>query len=84
MSDFQNKKILILGFSLTGVACAKYFAQYKANVYVSEFNEIQEKDKTLVEELNSMNVHLEFGGHSDEFINNSEFSKYVYIFLKCQ
>ena len=73
MGSLKNKKILVLGFSTTGVASAKYFAQNGANVYLSEYSQMQEKDLMLVEELKSINIKIEFGGHSDEFINGSEF-----------
>jgi len=73
MDNLENKKILILGFSTTGVACAKYFASKKANVFVSEFSSLKEKDVSLAEELKSLGVKLEFDGHSDEFIDSAEF-----------
>ena len=34
-SGLKNKKVLILGFSTTGIAAAKYFAGKGANVFVS-------------------------------------------------
>ena len=73
MNNLKNKKILILGFSLTGVACAKYFAQNEANVFISEYNQESNKDKEKIEVLKSQNIKIEFGGHSEEFINNSDF-----------
>ena len=73
MNNLENKKILILGFSTTGVACAKYFAKQKANVFISEFCELKEKNVTLASEIESLGVNLEFNGHSDEFINNTDF-----------
>ena len=45
-NELKNKKILILGFSTTGIASAKYFAQQNALVFISEFNQMQEKNKT--------------------------------------
>lgn len=73
MDNLENKKVLILGFSTTGVACAKYFANKNANVFVSEYSELKEKDKQLAKELENLGVNLEFSGHSEEFINNAEF-----------
>ncbi|MBQ7287497.1 MAG: UDP-N-acetylmuramoyl-L-alanine--D-glutamate ligase, partial [Candidatus Gastranaerophilales bacterium] len=72
-NDLTNKKVLILGFSLTGVATAKYFAQKGTSVFVSEFGEMKEKDKVQFEELKKLNVQMEFQGHSEEFINGAEF-----------
>ena len=73
MNNIKNKKILILGFSVTGIACAKYFANREANVYISEYNEQQEKNQTKIEELKSLGIKIEFNGHSEDFICNSDF-----------
>ena len=72
-TDIKNKKILILGFSITGIASAKYFNSLGANVFVSEFNDKKEKDLALIEELKQLGIKLEFNGHSEEFIKNSAF-----------
>ena len=69
----QNKKILILGFSITGIACAKYFASKNANVFISEFGEKKEKDEAKIKELKELKINIEFNGHSEDFINGSEF-----------
>lgn len=71
--NIENKKILILGFSTTGIASAKYFLKNNADVYISEFSKADEKDKEQIQELENLGAHIEFGGHSDEFINNSYF-----------
>lgn len=73
MDNYQNKKVLILGFSTTGIAAARYFAKHNANVYISEFSEPKEKNASIVEELKEKNIKIEFSGHSEEFINNSDF-----------
>ena len=72
-NNLKNKKILILGFSTTGIASAKYFVKQNALVYISEFNKMQEKNKALVEELKNLGIEIEFEGHSENFINNSDF-----------
>ena len=72
-SDLKNKKVLILGFSTTGIAAAKYFAGKGANVFVSESSKEEEKNKEKVEQVRSLGVKVEFGGHSDEFIDGCEF-----------
>ena len=71
--ELKDKKILILGFSTTGLACAKYFARHNAKVYVSEFSQMKDSQKNEAQELENLGVKLEFGNHSDEFIKNSEF-----------
>ena len=73
MDNLKNKKVLILGFSTTGIGSAKYFIKHGANVYISEFSDLKEKDKTIAQELKNMGINIEFNGHSDEFINNSDF-----------
>jgi len=73
ISDLKNKKILILGFSLTGISAAKYFNKQGANVYISEYREKQEKDEKDFQELINLGIKIEFGGHSIEFISNSAF-----------
>ena len=71
--ELRNKKILILGFSTTGTACAKYFRLKGADTYVSEYSQMSDKQKEDYEELKNLGVNIEFGGHSDEFLKNAEF-----------
>ena len=72
-NNLKDKKILILGFSVTGIAAAKYFNSVGADVYVSEFGEKQEKNNEKIAELENLGIKLEFNGHSDEFISDSSF-----------
>jgi UDP-N-acetylmuramoylalanine--D-glutamate ligase len=69
MLNFKNKKVLVLGFSTQGVAAAQYLAKCDAKVYLSEVSPKKEQDTKKLEELG---VNVEFGGHSEEFIDNSE------------
>ncbi|MBR5304370.1 MAG: UDP-N-acetylmuramoyl-L-alanine--D-glutamate ligase [Candidatus Gastranaerophilales bacterium] len=73
MDNLKNKKVLILGFSTTGIAAAKYFAKRGANVFLSEYTGLKEKDISMAEELKALGVELEFEGHSDKFISGCEF-----------
>ena len=68
-----EKKLLIVGFSVTGIGCAGVLAD-KYNVFVTEFGEKKEQDNEVVEELLSKGVKIEFGGHSDEFVLGSDFA----------
>ena len=73
MENLSNKKILILGYSVTGISSAKYFISKGAKVYISEF---KDKNDLNVEELQNLldkGIKVEFLGHSDEFINGSDF-----------
>jgi len=72
-NNLKNKKVLILGFSKTGIACAKYLQSQGANVFVSENRKKEEKDEILINELTSLNIKIEFSSHSEEFINGAEF-----------
>ena len=72
-NNLKNKKVLILGFSTTGIAAAKYFQSQGADVYLSEFNKKSDKDQNEIDKLLSLNIKIEFEGHSDEFINNADF-----------
>lgn len=72
-NNLKNKKVLILGFSTTGVSAAKYFKAQGADVYLSEFNKKSDKDQDKINELLSLGINLEFEGHSDDFINGADF-----------
>ena len=73
MDNLSNKKILILGYSVTGIAAAKYFISKNADVCISESKAKEDVDIQELDELLNKGVKVEFSGHSDEFINNSEF-----------
>ena len=73
MDNLSNKKILILGFSTTGISAAKYFASKGANVFISDSNELSKKYEKQYEELKNSNIKIEFNAHSDEFLNGSDF-----------
>jgi len=69
--NFRNKKILIVGYSLTGIAAAKFFAKKGADVFITELSD--QKDRNI-DKLTKLGINIEFGKHSDEFINNAEFA----------
>ncbi len=71
--ELQNKKVLILGFSKTGISAANYFLSKECRVYISEYNEKKEKDDSIIKELEKKGVKIEFGSHSDDFIKGSSF-----------
>lgn len=66
-----DKKVLILGLSKSGVSAAKYLSSHGADCYITESKPLDEKNKPLVEELNNLDIKVETGGHTDEFINDS-------------
>lgn len=66
-----DKKILILGFSKSGIAAAKYLNNAGADVYITEYREEKTEDKELLNEITKLGINVEFGGHSNEFIKDS-------------
>ena len=71
--NLSGKKILILGFSITGVAAARYFSLHGANVFISECASKTNKNDSLIKEMESLGVKIEFSRHSDEFIEGADF-----------
>jgi len=69
--NWFEKKVLILGLSKSGIAAAKYLSNKCANVYITESREEKLEDKDLLEELKNLDIQVEMGGHTDEFINDS-------------
>lgn len=67
----MSEKVLILGLSKSGIAAAKYLVENDFDVYIteskSEVNEIQ------VKELENLGIKVEYGSHSDEFIEGASF-----------
>ena len=64
-----DRKVLVLGFSKSGISAAKYLNNAGADVYITEAREKRPQDDDKLKELNGVNV--EFGGHSDEFIKDA-------------
>lgn len=71
LKNWFDRKVLILGFSKSGIAAAKYLNRHGADVYITEFKEQKPEEKALADEIISEGIRLEFGGHSDEFIQES-------------
>ena len=65
----MSEKILVLGLSKSGIAAAKLGINLGYDVYLSEgkseVNEIQ------VQELKNLGIKVEFGSHSDKFIEGA-------------
>ncbi len=66
------EKVLILGLSKSGIAAAKFAVKNGYEVYLteskSEVNEIE------VQKLRSLGISVEYGKHSDEFIEGASFA----------
>lgn len=68
--DWNNKKVLILGFSVSGKAAAEYLAGKNCSVFITEKREEKPEDKADIEKLQNLGVKIEFGGHSQEFLSD--------------
>lgn len=71
MINWHDKKVLIMGFSMSGKSAAKYLARHGAEVFITENREQKEEDLKEIQELNELGIKIEFGGNSEEFLNNS-------------
>ena len=71
LPNWFEKKVLILGLSVSGVSAAKFLSKKGADVYITEYSALKPEQETLVKELKLMGIKVETGGHSDEFIANS-------------
>ncbi len=68
---FKNKKILILGLARSGYQAAKILIEKGNNVYLNDLNDENKHDKNQVSELKNMGVHLIFGSHPDDLLDES-------------
>lgn len=75
IKDLQNKKILVLGLSTTGFAAAKFLLRAGADCYLSDSKKYEENSDEFkkAEFLRKNGAKLEFGGHTEEFMQNAEF-----------
>ncbi len=71
MINWHDKKVLIMGFSMSGKSAAKYLAHHGADVFITENREQKEEDLKDIQELEGLGIKIEFGGNSDEFLNDS-------------
>ena len=67
----MREKVLILGLSKSGISAAKLALNLGYDVYLTEsksnINELE------VQELKNLGINVEYGSHSDEFINGASF-----------
>jgi UDP-N-acetylmuramoylalanine--D-glutamate ligase len=72
MFDLRDKKVTVFGLGKSGVAAAKRLANLGAKVFVSEEYPSSRFDPTVVADLASFGVEMEFEGHTDKTITNTE------------
>lgn len=68
---FADKKVLVLGFSKSGISAAKYLNGQGADVYITEYRDEKPEDAEKLKELRELGIKIEMGGHSDEFIKDA-------------
>lgn len=67
-----GKKVLVLGLSKSGIAAAKLAKKHGAVVYLTEGKDVTSENLYKVEELKNLGINVEYGAHSNEFINNAD------------
>lgn len=67
-----GKKVLVLGLSKSGIAAAKFAKKHGAVVYLTEGKDVTPENLCKVDELKNLGINVEYGAHSDEFINNAD------------
>ena len=72
IKNLKDKKVLVLGLSLSGVSAAKFLNRHGAKVWLSEYSPEKPSQHELVLELRELGVKVETGGHSEEFIDGAE------------
>lgn len=70
--ELNNKNILILGLSKSGIAAGKAAHLAGARVFISEGRTIKPEFEPIVKSLKEVGVEIECEGHSDEFINKAD------------
>ena len=68
---FQNKKILILGMARSGYQAAKILIHRGNDVTLNDAKEEEKMDASQVKELRDIGVHLVFGSHPDDLLDES-------------
>ncbi|OGH98591.1 MAG: UDP-N-acetylmuramoylalanine--D-glutamate ligase [Candidatus Melainabacteria bacterium GWF2_32_7] len=71
-SKWIDKNVTVLGFSLSGIATAKYLSKKGANCIISEKRNENPEDQEKIKELKSLGIDIEMGGHREETILNSD------------
>jgi len=69
--NWYDVKVLILGFSKSGVSAAKYLSARGAECFITEKKPAREQDKPLIQELTEAGIKCEFEKHSEEFMDGA-------------
>ena len=68
---FKNNKILILGMARSGYQAAKVLIERENEVYLNDSKSEDKLDSEQICELRNLGVHLIFGSHPDDLLDDS-------------
>jgi len=61
--EFNNKKILVVGFGKSGFSTARYLMSRGAKVTLGDIKPETDLDKDMLKEVRDSGIHLEIGEH---------------------
>ncbi len=70
--ELNNKNVLVLGLSISGISVAKYAAKKGASVIITEKREQRAEDTEKIKELSALGIKVEMGRHSDDSVKNAD------------
>ncbi len=70
--DFNNKKVLVVGFGKSGLSTARCLMRRGAEVTIGDMKPETELDKEILEEVRDSGIKLEIGGHRIETFQGSD------------
>lgn len=71
MRDIEGKNVLVVGLGVSGYAAARLLAEKGAKVRLTESSDT-EVIRTRMEELTSIGVECEIGGHTESYLKDAE------------
>ncbi len=71
MSKYKGKRVLVVGFGLSGVAVAKYMAKQGAKVTVTDMKQKSEL-KDSVDAIGDLKIEFELGKHNNKTFHTAE------------
>src|SRR5574344_176037 len=71
---YSGKKVLVMGLSKSGISAAKFLNKNGADVFITESREATSEDAEKIKALTELGIKVEMGGHSENFIENSDFA----------
>lgn len=72
MTNWHDKKVSIFGLGKSGMLSIKKLVGLNAKVFATDSSEESEKNISIRQELDSLGVKYEFGGHTSKSIDGAE------------